>query len=135
MMSSLPNYTALVTLLAIALYFSTGLMVARARRKFGVIVPATSGHADFERVFRVQQNMLEWMPIFLPSLWLFAFIIGDVWAAVAGLVWIVGRLVYVVGYSDASEKRHTGFFIQMFACAVLWLGALAGIVLRLMHGG
>ena len=129
------NYTALVTLLAIALYFSTGLMVAKARRTFGVDVPATSGHADFERVFRVQQNMLEWMPIFLPSLWLFAFTIGDVWAAVAGLVWIAGRLVYIAGYSHASERRHAGFFIQMLACAVLWFGALGAIVLRLIHGG
>jgi glutathione S-transferase len=129
------NYTALVTLLAIALYFSTGIMVARARRAFGVDVPATSGHADFERVFRVQQNTLEWMPIFLPSLWLFAFTIGDIWAAVAGLVWIVGRLVYIVGYSDASERRHAGFFIQGLACIVLWFGAAGAIVLRMMHGG
>jgi uncharacterized membrane protein YecN with MAPEG domain len=135
MLSSLPSYTALVTLLAVALYFSTGIMVARARRAFGVDVPATSGHADFERVFRVQQNTLEWMPIFLPSLWLFAVTIGDVWAAAGGLVWIVGRLVYIVGYSDASERRHAGFFIQMAACAVLWIGALAGIVLRIMYGG
>lgn len=135
MLSSLPNYTALVTLLSIALYFSTGLMVAKARRTFGVVVPATSGHADFERVFRVQQNTLEWMPIFLPSLWLFALTIGDVWAAAAGLVWIVGRLIYIVGYSDDSERRHAGFFIQMLACAVLWLGAIGAIVLRMMHGG
>ncbi|HEY4142451.1 MAG TPA: MAPEG family protein [Pseudolabrys sp.] len=131
----MPTYTALVTLLSVALYFSTGLMVAKARQKFGVVVPATSGHADFERVFRVQQNMLEWMPIFLPSLWLFAFYVSDVWAAVAGLVWAAGRLVYMVGYSDASERRHAGFFIQLAACAVLWLGALTAIVLRMMHGG
>jgi glutathione S-transferase len=131
----LPNYTALVTLLAIALYFSTGIMVARARRTFGVDVPATSGHADFERVFRVQQNTLEWMPIFLPSLWLFAFAVGDVWAAAGGVVWIIGRLVYIAGYSDASERRHAGFFIQMIACAVLWCGAAVAVVLRMMHGG
>jgi glutathione S-transferase len=135
MPSALPLYTALITLLAAALYFSTGIMVAKARREFGVDVPATSGHADFERVFRVQQNMLEWMPIFLTSLWLFAFTIGDVWAAAIGLLWIAGRLVYILGYSDASEKRHAGFFIQMLACAVLWLGAAGAIVLRLMHGG
>ncbi len=130
----MPSYTALVTLLAVALYFSTGIMVARARRAFGVDVPATTGHTDFERVFRVQQNMLEWMPIFLPALWLFAFNIGDLWAASGGLVWIVGRLVYIVGYSDASERRRTGFFVQMGACAVLWFGALIAVVLRLMHG-
>ena len=129
------NYTALVTLLALGLYFSTGLMVAKARRTFGVDVPATSGHADFERVFRVQQNMLEWMPIFLPSLWLFALYVSDIWAAALGVVWIAGRIVYMRGYADAAEKRHAGFFIQMGACAVLWLGALVGIALRMMHGG
>lgn len=135
MLSSMPNYTAFVTLLAVALYFSTGLMVAKARQKFGVVLPATTGHADFERVFRVQQNTLEWMPIFLPSLWLFALYVSDVWAAVLGLVWIVGRIVYMRGYADAAEKRHAGFFVQMSACAVLWLGALASIVLRLVHSG
>jgi glutathione S-transferase len=131
----MPNYTALVTLLALALYFSTGLMVAKARQKFGVVLPATTGHTDFERVFRVQQNTLEWMPIFLPALWLFAVYVGDVWAAVLGLVWVAGRLIYIRGYQEAAEKRHTGFFVQLAACGVLWLGAAIGIVLRMMHGG
>jgi len=42
--------------------------VARAHITYGVKLPATTGHPDFERVFRVQMNTLEWMPIFLPSL-------------------------------------------------------------------
>jgi len=134
MLSSLPNYTAFVTLLAVALYFSTGLMGAKARQKFGVVLPATTGHTDFERVFRVQQNTLEWMPIFLPSLWLFALSISDIGAAALGLVWIAGRLLYMRGYADAAEKRHTGFMVQMLACAALWIGALGAIVLRLIHG-
>ena len=66
----MPNYTALVTLLAVLLYFYTGILVAKARANFGVVAPATTGHVDFERVFRVQTNTLEWMPIFLPLLWL-----------------------------------------------------------------
>ena len=40
-----------------------------------------SGHPDFERAFRIQMNTLEWMPIFLPALWLFAIYIGDAIAA------------------------------------------------------
>jgi hypothetical protein len=32
----MPHYTALVTLLAVVLYFYTGLLVAKARQKFGV---------------------------------------------------------------------------------------------------
>jgi glutathione S-transferase len=131
----MPNYTALVTLLAVALYFWTGLAVANARQKFGVVVPATTGHADFERVFRVQQNMLEWMPIFLPLLWLFALTVNDVGAAVLGLVWIGGRIIFIRGYSEAAEKRHRGFFVQMAASGALLIGALAGIVWRMTHGG
>jgi glutathione S-transferase len=130
----MPNYTALVTLLAVLLYFFTGLQVAKARQKFGVMVPATSGHADFERVFRVQQNTLEWMPIFLPLLWLFALYVSDWAAAALGLAWIVGRVLYIRGYTEAAEKRHSGFFVQGIASGVLLIGALIGIIHHIVHG-
>ena len=130
----MPHYTALVTLLAIALYFYAGLLVARARQKFGVKAPAIVGNADFERAFRVQQNTLEWMPIFLPLLWLFAFYVNDWGAALLGLVWIVGRVLYIRGYSTAADKRHNGFSVQAFACVVLFIGSLAGIVWRMANG-
>jgi len=131
----MPNYTALVTLLALLLYFYTGLLVAKARGKFGVSAPATTGNPDFERVFRVQMNTLEWMPIFLPALWLFAFYVNDWAAAVLGLVWIGGRVLYIRGYSEAADKRHQGFSIQAFASGALLIGALVGIILRIVHGG
>jgi glutathione S-transferase len=130
----MPNFTALVTVLAVALYFFTGLMVARARQKFDVPVPAMNGQPDFDRAFRVQMNTLEWMPIFLPLLWLFAFYVSDWAAAVLGLVWIGGRAMYIQGYSAAAEKRHQGFFVQGLACAALLIGALGGIVWHMVHG-
>jgi glutathione S-transferase len=130
----MPHYTALVTVLAVMLYFYTGILVAKARGKYGVSAPATTGNADFERVFRVQMNTLEWLPIFLPSLWLFAIYISDPIAAVIGLVWIAGRALYMTGYSQAAEKREGGFRIQALAAGILWLGALGAIVGRLIHG-
>jgi glutathione S-transferase len=131
----MPHYTALITLLAIVLYFYTGLLVAKARSKFGVSAPATTGHPDFERVFRVQMNTLEWLPIFLPLLWLFAFYVSDGGAAALGLVWIAGRIVYIRGYTQAADRRHRGFGIQAFASGALLIGAVAGIVWRMLHGG
>ncbi len=128
------HFTALVTLLAIALYFFTSIQVSKARQAFGIKVPAVSGNPDFERVFRVQMNTLEWMPIFLPSLWLFAIYISDPIAAAIGAVWIVGRVLYMTGYSQAAEKRGPGFGIQALAAGILWLGALGAIVMRLVHG-
>ena len=127
------HFTALVTCLAVAFYFFTSARVARARFKFGIKVPAITGDPDFERVFRGQMNTLEWMPIFLPSLWLFAIYISDPIAAAIGLVWIVGRALYLTGYSQAAEKRSRGFGIQALAAGVLWLGALGAIVWRLIH--
>ena len=127
------HFTALVTCLAIAFYFFTSIQVSKARVAFGIKVPAISGNPDFERVFRVQMNTLEWMPIFLPSLWLFAIYISDAVAAVLGLVWIAGRILYMTGYSQATAKRGRGFNIQASAAILLWLGASGAIVWRLVH--
>src|SRR5688500_1892158 len=121
------HLTALVTCLAILFYFFTSIQVSKARAAFGIKVPATSGHPDFERVFRVQRNTLEWMPIFLPALWLFAIYIGDLYAALLGLVWIAGRVLYLMGYSQAAAKRGRGFAVQALAGIILWAGALGAI--------
>jgi glutathione S-transferase len=130
---SMFNFTAVVTLLAILFYVFTTIQVSKARTASGIKAPAISGNPDFERVFRVQMNTLEWMPIFLPALWLFAIYISDGIAALLGLVWIAGRILYLTGYSQAANKRGTGFGIQAAAAALLWLGALGAIIWRLIH--
>jgi glutathione S-transferase len=127
------HFTALVTCLALSFYFFTSFQVARARAAFGIKAPAISGNPDFERVFRVQMNTLEWLPIFLPSLWLFAIYISDPIAAALGVVWIGGRILYMIGYSQAAGKRGRGFGIQAAAAIALWVGALGAIVWRLVH--
>jgi glutathione S-transferase len=127
------HFTALVTCLAILFYFLTGMQVAKARAAFSVKAPAISGNPDFERVFRVQMNTLEWLPIFLPALWLFAIYLSDMVAAALGLVWIVGRILYMTGYSKAANKRGLGFGIQAGAASLLWLGAIAAIAWRIVH--
>lgn len=131
----MPHYTAIVTLLAVALYFFFATRVALAHGKFGVKLPATAGNVDFERVFRAHENTLEWMPTFLVPLWLCAIYLSDIAAAALGLLWIVGRVVYFVGYSKAVEKRLPGFFIQSTACMLLFVGAAAGIVMVMRSAG
>src|SRR5438477_10451207 len=128
------HFTALVTLLAVLVYFYSSILVSRARRKFGVKLPAISGNPDFERVFRAQMNTLEWLPIFLPSLWLFAIYISDPFAAALGLVWVIGRILYILGYAQAVAKRGRGLAVQALAAIALWVGALGAIIWRIVHG-
>jgi len=130
----MPYYTAIVTLLAVAFYFFLATRVAVARGKFNVKLPATSGDLDFERIFRVHMNTLEWMPTFLVPLWLCAFYLSDIAAAVLGLLWIAGRVLYFAGYRKAVEGRLPGFFVQSTACLLLFIGAIVGIVMRVPSG-
>jgi glutathione S-transferase len=127
------NFTALLTCLVALFCFVTSARVARARIKYGVKLPAIAGNDDFERVFRVQMNTLEWIPIFLPSLWLFAIYVGDQIAASIGLIWIIGRIIYMIGYIQSVPRRSPGFFIQALATAVLLFGSIIAIVWRMAH--
>jgi glutathione S-transferase len=127
------HLTALVTCLAILMFFLFSVQVSKARKTYGVKAPAISGNSDFERVFRVHMNTLEWMPIFLPALWLFAIYLSDAIAAALGVVWIIGRILYMTGYAKAANKRGPGFAIQATAAIVLWAGATGAILWRLIH--
>jgi glutathione S-transferase len=127
------NFTAVVTLLALIFYCWIGFRVAQARVRFGVKAPATTGNPDFERVFRIQMNTLEWMPIVLPAIWLAAIYVSDIGAALLGVVWIAGRVLYMRGYTAAAEKREPGFFVQAIAAGLLWLAALIGVLASMLH--
>jgi glutathione S-transferase len=129
------RWTAVVSILALLLYFWMSLQVARARGKSGINAPTMTGDPLLERAVRVHYNTLEWMPLFLVSLWLFAIYWNELVAAGMGVVWIVGRLVYSTGYMADPGKRSTGFMIQSLAVAVLLFGALGKIVWSLATGG
>jgi uncharacterized membrane protein YecN with MAPEG domain len=122
-------WAALVTVAALAVYVFTFMRVATARGQYKVEAPAITGNPDFERVFRVQQNTLEQLVLFLPLLWLFAAIWGDRWALI-GLAWPVGRLMYAFGYYQAAEKRGMGFAVTALTSFALLIGVVVGAVVR-----
>jgi glutathione S-transferase len=129
-------YVAIVTLVTALVYIWMVFRVGAARGKSGIQAPAMTGDPGLERAVRVQTNTLEWLPIFLPSLWLCHLFwqpqdeSGIIVAAI-GLVWIVGRIVYALGYTQDPGKRSTGFLIQFVASLVLILGALGKAVMIL----
>ena len=121
-------YVANVSLLALLVYFWMGLQVGRARAKCGISAPAMTGDPVLERTIRAHYNTLEWLPLFLVPMWLFAIYWSDLVAALVGLVWIVGRIVYQMGYVADPKKREAGFLIQAIAVAVLLFGSLGRLV-------
>ena len=119
---------AIATLVAGLVCFGMALTVARAHSKTGILAPLMTGDAYLERCIRAHINTLEWMPVFLPAMWLFAVYWSPMWASTLGAMWIVGRILYFLGYVVAPQKRFPGFFIQSIAVFALSLGALGRVV-------
>lgn len=120
--------TGALTLLCLLVYFWTGIVVARARSRLGVRAPATTGPDEFNRIYRAHVNTHEQIVMFLPAAWLFALTVGDCWAALAAAVWCAGRVLYVIGYARAAEKRELGFALTALPMLTCLLGSL-GVIL------
>lgn len=121
-------HVAIVTLLALLVYFWMGLQVGRTRGKVGIPAPAMTGDPLLERTIRAHYNTMEWLPLFLVPLWLFAMFWDETIAAAIGLVWVVGRIIYQRGYVADAGKRSVGFLVQFAAVAALLLGSLGRII-------
>jgi glutathione S-transferase len=95
------------------------LTVSKTHAKTGILAPAMVGDPFLERAIRAHSNTLEWLPIFLPSMWLFTIFWSASWATGLGAAWLVGRIIYFVGYLSDAKKRYPGFFIQSLAAFAL----------------
>jgi len=124
-------YVDIVTALAVLQFIVFGFKVGGARGRYGVKAPAITGNEIFERHFRVQQNTLEQLIVFLPGLYLFSRYFSPLVAAVLGAVYLVGREVYAVSYVKDPAKRGPGYGLTFLPMVILVLGGLFGAVRQL----
>lgn len=120
------EFVAFVIALALLEFAVFGMLVGWARGRYKVAAPAISGHPVFERYFRAHQNTMEQLVAFVPAMWLFGTYVSPTWAAWLGLVFVVGRVVYVAGYVADPAKREIGFAMSSLPVVILLLGALWG---------
>jgi uncharacterized MAPEG superfamily protein len=122
---------AIVIILAVIEYIVFGILVGRARGRYGIKAPATTGHEVFERYFRVHQNTLETLMAFIPGIALFALFVDPNWAAGIGLIYVIGRIVYLRSYVADPAKRSAGFGLSMLPILALLIGGLIGAIRNL----
>ena len=122
------NWVALVVVLALIEYFVLGALVGRARIRYEVAAPAVTGHPLFERYFRVHQNSLEQLIVFVPAVWLFGLYVSARWGAIIGAIFLAARILYAIGYIASPEKREAGAVLSFLIEAALVIGALICIV-------
>src|ERR1700742_174519 len=128
-------YVHLVIGLALVEFLFFALLVTRARIRYKVPAPAITGNAIFELYFRVHMNTLEQLVVFLPAILIFAHYLSPYIAAALGVVFIIGRLVYLQGYVTDPKKRELGFILSILPNAILLGGAIYGALRALWITG
>lgn len=130
-------YIDIVTALALIQFTVFGFKVGSARGRFGVKAPATTGNDTFERHFRVQQNTLELLVVFLPALYLFSRYMNPLIAVALGVIYLIGREVYAASYVKDPAKRSAGYGLSFLPAMILLVGGLIGAVRALVwaHAG
>lgn len=124
----------LIVALALLQFFVFGAAVARARGKYKVAAPATTGNEMFERYYRVQMNTLELLILYVPATWMFGFYVSAKAAAALGALYIVGRIIYYFGYVKDPRKRELGFVLSAGPVLALVIGAVVGAAIAIAHG-
>ena len=130
-------FTSLVTLTLVLLGVLLAKRVSTARLDFSQSdQPSVTQHSveiysdpKFMIAFRNQMNLLEHLILFMPTLWIFAFGFSDGLAAVVGLGYFIGRLLYARSY---PHSHRVGFMLAWVSMLVLMIGAVASSVYQLI---
>lgn len=115
---------AIVTILALAQYVLFSIQVGSMRGKHSIKAPAITGHEEFDRMFRVQQNTMEQLVAFVPAVWIFGYIVNPLWGAGIGLVFIIGRFIYRASYLKNPDSRGLGFALTFIPTVVMLVWSL-----------
>lgn len=123
---------AAVSLLSACQQSYFAFQVGRVRLKYKIAPPAVTGPLEFERIFRAQQNSLEFYSVFIITLWMAGWYFNQVFATCLGLLYIYARHKYFWGYAEAAEKRITGFRLSLGILALLTVLAVLGVAGRFL---
>jgi glutathione S-transferase len=128
------TWVTLVALLALLQFMVFLGLVGWARGRYGVHAPAVAGNETFERYFRVQQNTLECLIMFLPALFIAEHYWDPNWIAAIGAVYLVGRVVYLRSYVRNPKQRTLGYAISVLPILILVIAGFVGVFRTLLAG-
>ena len=130
-------FTSLVTLALVLLGVLLAKRVSTARLDFSQSdQPSVTQHSveiysdpKFMIAFRNQMNLLEHLILFMPTLWIFAVGVSDGLAAIVGLGYFIGRVLYARSY---PHSHKFGYTLTMISMLLLITGSVASSIYQLV---
>jgi len=125
------SVVTLIMVLAVVEVMVLGFLVTRARETYGVRAPATAGHPAWERLNRAHQNSIEQLVLFMPLFLAYCFNTGLQTGILLGIVYLIARILYAVGYVRDPDRRAAGAFLTFAVQVWLAVGAVISLVLKI----
>lgn len=122
------EYIAIIILVALTQFTFFAIRTGLARITYGVKAPSTAGHETWERLYRIHQNTMEQLIVFIPGMVIFAMYVSETWALLPSIVFIVGRRLYSFKYLKDLASRVTGMALTFLhtiglgVAGLIWLG-------------
>lgn len=124
--------TIIIILIALLQYIYFTGKTGFSRDKYGVNAPSTIGNLQWECIYRVQQNTLEHLVVFIPAMLTFQMYVSQKWVIIPGIIFLVGRGLYSHLYTKDPKSRGPGMILSFFTNIALVVGSLIGIAMKLM---
>ena len=124
------EYIAVIILVDLTQFTFFTIRTGLARITYGVKAPSTAGHETWERLYRIHQNTMEQLIVFIPGMVIFEMYVSKTWALLPGIVFIVGRGLYSFKYLKDPASRVTGMalaFLRTIGLALLRLYYIANL--------
>jgi|TARA_B110000879_G_C11178195_1_gene517104 glutathione S-transferase len=122
---------ALILIALLQFIFFTG-RAGFSRGKYDIKAPKTVGNERWERIYRIQQNTMEQLLIFIPGTVIFSLYVSATWVLLPGILFIVGRHIYSRLYLESPENRGPGMVLSFFSNIFLVIAGLVGISMKLI---
>ena len=87
---------------------------------------------DFMIAFRNHQNLTEFLVVMLPTLWICAVGVSDLFASVLGSFYFTGRVWHARNYPRDFSHRPA-VFLSLWSLRVLFFGAIGGVIYALVQ--
>ncbi len=124
------EYVTIIAMLSLVEFMAFGGAVGKSRVKSGISAPAVTGDESFERYYRVHQNTLEQLIVFIPALFAFGYYVNDLAAVAIGAIFLIGRAIYFRAYTADPDSRGLGFMLSFVPNLVLTFGGIIGAMIH-----
>jgi uncharacterized membrane protein YecN with MAPEG domain len=116
------------TILACILTMAMGGWTGYLRGKHKIEAPAVVGHPQFERAHRTHMNTVENLVLMIPLLWIASVFYGGQLPFWLGLVWVVSRIFFAIGYAQTDPRlREPGVGLGFLALLGLFVLSVIGL--------